>query len=437
VQSEKEGLLEYLPLVIRDSVLATMQLSLRYLWVDKYCIDQKDSKAKHETIMKMDLVYATASLTLIAAAGSHSDHGLSGVGLTTRNPLNSVEVSNSLRFVSVKHAEDCIRDTTWATRAWTLQEGLLAKRRLVFTPEQMFFECQEMQVAETVAVPLEVLHDSHFTSRLEGGYFHAMANHHILYYRILWIFRNYTRRSLSYPADRINAFQGILNSMKPTMTHVWGLPISADEDKLGSFIGSLGWEHDKTWFREFRDQVKRSPEFPSWSWAAWEGQQDYSSRNSTKDLRVKFYLTDGSTIDLSNESTKDELRDLESEATHRFSLQTFILSPDSIIAHDGKLYLYCEPRQYFLNSFKVQHYLGKDEDDKTLENIRIGTFKLIYVGTVHHAASRIQPELRFIIGRTKEDSLERIGLMKVKLNLSEDEMAHLRPNAKFMSVDLV
>ncbi|EHK99216.1 hypothetical protein M7I_4898 [Glarea lozoyensis 74030] len=385
----------------------------------------------------MDLIYATAALTLVAAAGSDSDHGLSGVGLTARNPLNSVEVSNSLRFVSVKHAEDCIRDTTWATRAWTLQEGLLAKRRLVFTSEQMFFECQEMQVAETVAVPLEVLHESHVTSRLEGGYFHAMANHHILYYRIVWIFRNYTRRSLSYSADRINAFQGILNSMKPTMTHVWGLPISADEDKMGSFIGSLGWEHDKTWFREFRDQVKRSPEFPSWSWAAWEGQQDYSSLNSTKDLRVKFYLTDGSPVDLSNESTKEELRGLESKATHRFTLQTFILNPDSITAHDSKLYLYHEARQNFFEPMKVQHYLGRDEDDKTLEQIRIGVFKLIYVGTVHHAASRIQPQMRFIVGRNKEDSLERIGLMKVKLGTSEDEMAYLRSNANFMSIDLV
>jgi hypothetical protein len=437
VRTSEEVLLEYLPRVIRDSIFATKQLGLKFLWVDKYCIDQENSKAKHETIMKMDLVYATAALTLVAAAGSDSGYGLSGVGSTARIPLNSVKVSDSLRFVSVKHAEDCIQESTWATRAWTLQEGLLAKRRLVFTPQQIFFECQEMQVAETVAVPLEIIHKLHVTSRLQGGYFHAMANHHILYHRLVFIFRNYTRRSLSYPADRINAFQGILNSMKPTMSHVWGLPVSADQDRMGSFISSLGWEHDQTWFREYKEQVKQSPEFPSWSWAAWGGPQDYSSLNSTKDLRVKFYLTDDSTIDLSNETTKDELRNLESKATHRFTLQTFVLNPDSIIAQNGKLYLYNEHHQYFFHPFKVQHYLGKDQDDKVVENIRIGTFKLIYIGSVHLAASRVQPQMRFIIGRDKEDSLERIGLLKVKLNLSEDELAYVRLHARFTSVDLV
>jgi hypothetical protein len=332
-------------------MFAAKQLGLKFLWVDKYCIDQKNSKAKHETIMKMDLVYATAALTLVAAAGSDSGYGLSGVGSTARTPLNSVRVSDSLRFVCVRHAEDCIQETTWATRAWTLQEGLLSRRRLVFTPEQIFFECQEMQAAETVAVPLEIIHESHVTSRLKGGYFYAMANHHNLYYRLLHIFRNYTRRSLSYSADRIDAFQGILNSMKPTMSHVWGLSVYAKEDRMGSFIGSLGWEHDQTWFQENREQLRQSSEFPSWSWAAWNGTKDYNGLNSTKDIRVRFYLTDGSIIDLSNETTEDELTDLESKSTRCFTLRTFVLKPDSIIAQNGKLYLHTEPRQYFSRPF--------------------------------------------------------------------------------------
>jgi hypothetical protein len=44
--------------------------------------------------------------------------------------------------------------------------------------------------------------------------------------------------------------------------------------------------------------------------------------------------------------------------------------------------------------------------------------------------------MRFIIGRDKEGSVERIGLMKVKLEMEEDEMAYLRAHAMFTSFDL-
>ncbi len=124
----------------------------------------------------MDLIYSAAKIVIIAATGSNNSHGLSGAGSTTRTPLRSIKVSNKLSFVPIKHAKDCIQDSVWATRAWTLQEGLLARRRLVFTPEQIYFECMEMQIVETISVPLDVLHESNYASRLEGGYFNDITH---------------------------------------------------------------------------------------------------------------------------------------------------------------------------------------------------------------------------------------------------------------------
>lgn len=48
----------------------------RYLWVDRYCIDQDDVAEKKEQIAQMDRIYRGAELTIIAA-GTTMDWGAS------------------------------------------------------------------------------------------------------------------------------------------------------------------------------------------------------------------------------------------------------------------------------------------------------------------------------------------------------------------------
>lgn len=421
--------------MIQDSIWATKKLGIDYLWVDKYCIDQNDTESKHETIMRMDLIYSAARLAIVAAAGSNHSHGLAGAGSTSRKALKSVKVSKDIAFIPIKHAKDSVSESVWATRAWTLQEGLLARRRLVFTPDQIYFECRQMQMAETLEIPLDVLHNARYGPSFEGAYFHGMANHHVEYFRLLWIFRNYTRRHLSYDTDRINAFVGILNSMKPDMSHVWGLSISAAEIVKKSFLRSLGWIHDWKWLQKHNTKLKQQPKFPSWSWAAWEGPQEYNQLEDTEDVLVKFHLNDGSAIDMSEESIRDQLSILERRATHRLTLQTYVLKPESLVKFDGQTH---NDYTYRLNKYRcaVQQYLGPEEVEMVLENIRDGTFKLIYVGSLLHAGSRISAEARFIIGRTKGDAMERIGLLKVEFDMDQNQMEYLRLHAEVMSVDL-
>ncbi|KAI8202760.1 Vegetative incompatibility protein HET-E-1 [Colletotrichum sp. SAR 10_76] len=67
------------PQVIEDAMKVTAALGYRFLWVDKYCIDQHDSGKKHEQIMHMDFVYQNAALTIVAAAGDDETCGLPGV----------------------------------------------------------------------------------------------------------------------------------------------------------------------------------------------------------------------------------------------------------------------------------------------------------------------------------------------------------------------
>ena len=89
----------------------------------------------------------------------------------------------------------------------------------------------------------------------------------------------------------------------------------------------------------------------------------------------------------------------------------------------------------------LQHYLGIEKDENVLENIRKGVFKLVYTGSLYYALPRVSPEARFIIGRNKGDSLERVGSLKMMFDMGafdmdQDLMDYLQVHAKFMSVDL-
>jgi hypothetical protein len=69
-----------LPRTIEDVITVTQKLDFRYLWVDRYCINQQREKGKAHQIGKMDEIYMNAELTIIAAAGSNPNYGLPSVG---------------------------------------------------------------------------------------------------------------------------------------------------------------------------------------------------------------------------------------------------------------------------------------------------------------------------------------------------------------------
>jgi len=63
------------PKVITDSIQVTLDIGLKYLWVDRYCINQDDDEDKATQIAKMDLIYSHAEVTIIAAAGEGPEFG--------------------------------------------------------------------------------------------------------------------------------------------------------------------------------------------------------------------------------------------------------------------------------------------------------------------------------------------------------------------------
>jgi hypothetical protein len=142
--------------VIESAITVTKELDMRYR-VDKYCIDQGNEAGKHDQISKMDTIYKRSAVIIIAAAGDDENYGLPGVGNELRCCRPSIQVGSTTLVFTHGHPSHSITTAKWSSRAWTYQEAVLS-RRLVFTEEQVYFECDSMNCFESLNAPLRALH---------------------------------------------------------------------------------------------------------------------------------------------------------------------------------------------------------------------------------------------------------------------------------------
>ena len=76
----------HVPLVIQNATKVVLALNHRYLWVDRYCIQQYNEDDVYIQMNNMDMIYSNAYFTVVAAAGSGPSFGLPGVGHKARIP---------------------------------------------------------------------------------------------------------------------------------------------------------------------------------------------------------------------------------------------------------------------------------------------------------------------------------------------------------------
>ncbi|OAG15170.1 HET-domain-containing protein, partial [Alternaria alternata] len=144
----RKSLPQRLSPVIRDSIQVTKTLGYRYLWIDKFCIDQDAVELKHDQIQQMDAIYKNSELTIIGAAGQDESYGLPGVGARGRRHQFVAKLDGATLFWNPIDPHELISLSHWSTRGWTFQEALLSRRRLVFTEDQVYFQCNTMNCFE-------------------------------------------------------------------------------------------------------------------------------------------------------------------------------------------------------------------------------------------------------------------------------------------------
>jgi hypothetical protein len=310
-----------IPQVVEDAFTVTQSLGFRYIWVDKYCVDQDDGLKKHEQIMNMDSVYENASQIIIASAGVDKTRGLPGVSSDRRKKVIPFQHANlSLSWIPpAPHKE--ILESRWATRGWTYQEASLSRRRLVFTDFQVYLECRSCSSFESLHMPLRAYSQSAKLAIFDRPRLFSLpdlvttplalspsqatdSNTKRLPLSREWktmsfnayvqCAERYSQRILTFDSDSLNAFGGMIKRFESfkvgILRHLWGIPFFDPHDDhspgdivdyAGFLLAGLCWKHDMK-----VKSPRRRKGFPSWSWTGWEGSITYPRVTTTFDIRT-------------------------------------------------------------------------------------------------------------------------------------------------------
>ncbi|KAF2443156.1 HET-domain-containing protein [Karstenula rhodostoma CBS 690.94] len=318
------------PKTIRDAIVATRNLGHRWLWVDKYCIHQNDTNDLNDQLQQMDIIYQQAAVTIIAAAGTNAHYGLPGVDQSYRKPTSSVLIGDE-RVCAIPKPELHPSHCRWISRAWTYQEGLLSTRRLVFTDDQLHFECQGGYSAEMLSIPVSSFKKMHAPSKPYLHKRYRAAGRMGLFplngcgvdpWDIYPRITEYSARRLSHPSDILNGVLGIFRAFEKMinpMCHVHGIPFAKTTPAPGGT--SLMTTNSKRALPCFAESLRwdlhapslRREGFPSWSWTGWYGSVTWPGEYTDVDvvrtarrierprdpsvnegaLGISFLLTDG------------------------------------------------------------------------------------------------------------------------------------------------
>jgi hypothetical protein len=99
-----------------------------------------------------------------------------------------------------------------ASRGWTYQEGLLSKRRLIFTDDQVVFVRNGMRCIESAVFPLDAVHDQRrrFRSKLPLGVAQSLTPDTAAY-EVMRYISEFAKRDLTFLTDRLHAIRGIFH----------------------------------------------------------------------------------------------------------------------------------------------------------------------------------------------------------------------------------
>ncbi|KAM6478222.1 heterokaryon incompatibility protein-domain-containing protein [Trichoderma sp. SZMC 28011] len=358
------------PQVVRDAAAVVTELGFRYLWVDRFCTSDERPQEKREHIQRMDEIYGGAAFTIIAAAGENAMHGLPGVGSTSRpaQPKYKFTTSNITLVSSLQDPRLLIERSTWYTRGWTYQEGLLSRRRLVFTEQQMYWECDGMTCPEALDLPFEFYHDTEekrMYDFVRPGLFNGVS-----YMDGSWeqwkklpqkmgeastlsVFREvdqhivkYTRRDLSRDEDSLDASLGVWRDLESTLgrgklSNLVGIPIWAPlaseptEENNGIprtrhlfALSTCFWHH------KVGTQARRRNHLPSWSWAGWSGPVELFSSVTLASNDPEMKLKGKKILTHHYVAAARLTRNEPSSVKWTYSPEMAVLAPDGSVIYD-------------------------------------------------------------------------------------------------------
>jgi hypothetical protein len=278
LDTHKNGIsLAQLPKTIRDAVDITRELGIDFLWVDSLCILQDSEQDWEVESAKMGEYFKNAHITIAASAAYNAQGGiLSARRRITQSVEDEYELVDGTicniviqeRTHSFTELENLVHDFgPLSKRGWAFQENVLSTRTIHYTDSELVWECCTETVSEDGSTP--------------GGNKHSVLAYNMLNLQPnpgrLWqdMVKNYTRRELTYPSDRLPGIAGIAQMIQSRtgFQYVAGL---WKERLLLDLLWSIPWDYynetpqgltgwsSRPSYRDSSVTLKG----PSWSWAS-------------------------------------------------------------------------------------------------------------------------------------------------------------------------
>jgi hypothetical protein len=289
------------PPLIRDAISLTASLGYHYIWIDRYCAPSPDTAASRRQFMdSLGDVFLSSVLTVIVAAGNGLEDDIPGISVPREDQL-SLQNEAGLFTTSLVRPDTEVAASKWTTRTWTLQAGLLSRRRLVLTPSQAYFQCGALHCHESVSVPLRCAAD--FTlgrvfplqgvegmdvRAFIGAYMtraYERAEGRLDACRAIW--RAFAKRA----DERVEMFLGLPLFAPDAFAN---LKIVSQTDRLAVGLswhisnratGSLSTAQPPP-STEADCSLDKSLHFPSWTWLAWNIRPGSDAAHNPRAFRI-------------------------------------------------------------------------------------------------------------------------------------------------------
>ncbi|KAF8859341.1 HET-domain-containing protein [Acephala macrosclerotiorum] len=242
----------------RDAINVTLDLGLRYIWIDSLCIIQDSVQDWDIEAGRMSSVYGGSSIN-IAASGARD--GSEGLFLKPPNFIGGAYFPPS--FITAPYAvalfglySSGIPNTHLASRAWAFQERLLSPRTLHFGKTELFWECRTHDACESFP--------NVFPAALKDRHIRPRKSMYEIWPQIVEM---YSMCSVTLSKDKLVALAGVARIAENE---------SGDDYLAGLWRSkmevALCWMAKKATVRPKHGPYRA----PTWSWASVDGGVYYS-----------------------------------------------------------------------------------------------------------------------------------------------------------------
>jgi hypothetical protein len=131
-----------LPKTFHDAIQVTRELRIEYLWIDSLCIIQWNSEDWKREANRMEGVFASAYCTIAATSAVDSNAGfLARDGSAEYMLVQDVSGEQFYICADMDNFDNDVEKAQLNTRAWVMQERVLAQRTIHFSTNQTYWEC--------------------------------------------------------------------------------------------------------------------------------------------------------------------------------------------------------------------------------------------------------------------------------------------------------